>query len=237
MNLKYISVATATLLFSHYASAETPADLVVPFVGTTNFGATNPGAVLPNGLMSVSPFNVTGSEWNRFDKDARWWSTPYEFHNVFFTGFSHVNLSGVGCPEAGAILTMATTGPLKSDYRSYGAGYTDETATPGYYSLTLPDYGVRAEATATMRTSRERFTFEQGGPANILVNLGQQLSNESGATVRRVSPTEIEGSKLLGTFCYNPGATFPIYFVARVNRVPSKSGYWKMQPQLTGVEA
>ncbi len=44
---------------------------VNPFIGTTNFGTTNPGAVVPNGLMSVSPFNVTGSEINRYDKDAR----------------------------------------------------------------------------------------------------------------------------------------------------------------------
>ena len=44
---------------------------VDPFIGTTNFGTTNPGAVVPNGLMSVTPFNVTGSDINRFDNDAR----------------------------------------------------------------------------------------------------------------------------------------------------------------------
>ena len=34
------------------------AKFVNPFVGTTNFGTTNPGAVRPNGMMSVTPFNV-----------------------------------------------------------------------------------------------------------------------------------------------------------------------------------
>ena len=34
-------------------------DYVDPFIGTTNFGTTNPGAVCPNGMMSVVPFNVT----------------------------------------------------------------------------------------------------------------------------------------------------------------------------------
>ena len=67
---------------------------VDPFIGTTNFGTTNPGAVCPNGLMSVSPFNVMGSSLNVWDKDSRWWSTPYAFENKFFTGYSHVNLSG-----------------------------------------------------------------------------------------------------------------------------------------------
>lgn len=47
-------------------------DYVNPFVGTTNFGTTNPGAVRPNGMMSVTPFNVMGSGSNRYDKDARW---------------------------------------------------------------------------------------------------------------------------------------------------------------------
>src|SRR5690554_7749425 len=77
--------------------SEEPADKVNPFIGTTNYGTTNPGPVLPNGMMSVSPFNVMGSDLNRFDKDKQWWSTPYTNINKFFTGFSHVNLSGVGC--------------------------------------------------------------------------------------------------------------------------------------------
>ena len=50
-----------------------PADYVNPFIGTTNFGTTNPGAVCPNGMMSVVPFNVMGSADNKYDKDARWW--------------------------------------------------------------------------------------------------------------------------------------------------------------------
>ena len=43
--------------------------------------------------------------------------------------------------------------------------------------------------------------------------------------------------KLLGTFCYNPQAVFPIYFVMRVNKTPLKTGYWKKQRPMTGVEA
>ena len=185
---------------------------VDPFIGTTNFGTTNPGAVCPNGMMSVSPFNVMGSELNVYDKDSRWWSTPYCFENKFFTGYSHVNLSGVGCPELGALLTMPTSGPLQVDYRLYGSEYSEEDAEPGYYTNLLTAYGIRTEVTATDRTSAERYTFP-AGKANILLNLGEGLTNETGAWVRKVSDTEIEGMRLLGTFCYNPQAVFPIYFV------------------------
>ena len=59
------------MLTASMAAEKHPADYVNPFVGTTNFGTTNPGAVCPNGMMSVVPFNVMGSEDNKYDKDAR----------------------------------------------------------------------------------------------------------------------------------------------------------------------
>lgn len=230
------TAALALLLGAAPALAQTPAEYVDPFVGTTNFGTTNPGAVVPNGMMAVVPFNVMGSAENRYDKDARWWSTPYEYHNRFFTGFAHGALSGVGCPDMGSLLTMATTGELEVDYRNYGSEYRDEEASPGYYAVTLSKYGIRAEATASPRTSVERYTFP-GGEGHLLLNLGEGLTNESGAMVRRVSATEIEGMKLLGTFCYNPQKVFPVYFVLRVSKTPSAAGYWKKQREMTGVEA
>ena len=224
------------LLSASWLRAQEPIDFVNPFIGTTNFGTTNPGAVCPNGLMSVVPFNVMGSETNKYDKDARWWSTPYEYYNKFFTGFSHVNLSGVGCPELGSLLLMPTCGELNVDYKEYGSAYRDETASPGYYTNVLTKYNIKTEVSATPRTSIARFTFP-AGKSHILMNLGEGLTNESGATLRRVNDREIEGSKLLGTFCYNPQAVFPIYFVMRVNKSPIQTGYWKKQRPMTGVEA
>ncbi|MBR5384524.1 MAG: GH92 family glycosyl hydrolase [Bacteroidales bacterium] len=225
-------VAAALLLMSLTAHAERVTDYVNPFIGTSNFGACNPGAVVPNGLMSVSPFNVMGSDLNVWDKDSRWWSTPYVEENRWFTGFSHVNLSGVGCPDLGSVLTMPVTGSLQVDYRLYGSEYTAETARPGYYALTLLNGGIVAEATATLRSSIERYTYPDGGEAHVLVNLGHGLTNETGASVRKVSDTEIEGMKLMGTFCYNPQKVFPMYFVIRVSKAPSSTGFWKKQRQL-----
>ena len=233
---KFTGILVLIFCASVTALASDPVDYVDPFIGTTNFGTTNPGAVCPNGMMSVSPFNVMGSDLNVYDKDSRWWSTPYCHENRYFTGFSHVNLSGVGCPELGSLLVMPTAGPLQVDYHVYGSEYTDEQASPGYYSNLLMSSGIRTEVTATTRTSAERYTFS-AGQGNILLNLGEGLTNETGAMVRKVSDTEIEGMKLLGTFCYNPQAVFPIYFVMRVNKMPKASGYWKKQRQMKGVEA
>lgn len=227
---------TFLLCGSLFATAQQPVDYVNPFIGTSNYGTTNPGAVCPQGMMSVVPFNVMGSEKNRFDKDSQWWSTPYSADNKFFTGFAHGSLSGVGCPELGGLLLMPTTGELNVDYKAYGSEYKDEVAHPGYYGNTLTKYNIKAEATASMRTGLSRFTFPKG-ESHILLNLGEGLTNETGATVRIVNDTEIEGSKLLGTFCYNPQAVFPVYFVMKVNKAPKKMGYWKKQREMKGVEA
>ena len=217
-------------------SAQQPVDEVNPFIGTSNYGTTNPGAVCPQGMMSVVPFNVMGSDLNRFDKDKQWWSTPYSADNKFFTGFAHGSLSGVGCPELGSLLLMPTQGALNVDYKEYGSEYKDEVASPGYYATRLTKYGILAEATATMRTGLSRFTFPKG-ECHILLNLGEGLTNETGATVRFVNDTEIEGSKLLGTFCYNPTAVFPVYFVMKLSKAPTKRGYWKKQRPMTAEAA
>ena len=229
-------VAVIALLIPFFSSARQLTDYVHPWVGSSNFGTTNPGAVCPNGMMSVSPFNVTGSEKNKWDKDSRWWSTPYTSDNCWFTGFSHVNLSGVGCPELGTILTMPTSGELSTDYKLYGSEYTGETAQPGYYALKLSKYDILAEVASTMRSSIERYTYRKG-KAHVIVNLGQGLTNESGGFIRKVSDTEIEGMRLCGGFCYHSQAVFPQYFVIRVNKSPKEAGFWKKQPNMTAEAA
>ena len=233
MKKKLLSLLLCSSLF---VSAQQPVDEVNPFIGTSNYGTTNPGAVCPQGMMSVVPFNVMGSDLNRFDKDRQWWSTPYSADNKFFTGFAHGSLSGVGCPELGSLLLMPTQGALNVDYKEYGSEYKDEMASPGYYATRLTKYGILAEATASMRTGLSRFTFPKG-ESHILLNLGEGLTNETGATVRFVNDTEIEGCKLLGTFCYNPTAVFPVYFVMKLSKAPTKRGYWKKQRPMTAEAA
>ena len=98
-NLKYMAVAALLACGALNASAKDNVEYVDPFIGTTNFSICNPGAIRPLGLMSVVPFNVMGSDLNVQDKDKRWWSACYEYNNKYFTGFAHVTLSGVGCPE------------------------------------------------------------------------------------------------------------------------------------------
>lgn len=234
-NIKLFATATLSMLTILPSQGKDNIDYVNPFIGTTDYSVCNPGAIRPHGLMSVVPFNVMGSDLNKYNKDKGWWSTPYDFQNKYFTGFAHVTLSGVGCPEMGTLLLMPTSGNLDVDYHNYGSEYTQESASPGYYSTRLSKYGIQCEVSSTMRSSCERFTFPQG-QGNILLNLGDGLTNEVGAMVRKVSDTEIEGFRLMGTFCYNSQAVFPMYFVMKVNKKPASCGFWKKQPKMEGVK-
>ncbi|MDV7399442.1 hypothetical protein RZS08_48970, partial [Arthrospira platensis SPKY1] len=112
----------------------------------------NPGAIVPQGMVSVVPFNVTASSQNTWDKDAQWWSTPYSWDNKYLSGFSHVNLSGVGCPDLGVIIAMPTTGKLTANLKDYVSPISEQFAEPGYYRCMLDKYNIKAELTATTRT-------------------------------------------------------------------------------------
>lgn len=237
----FYSKKMIALLFSFLGlagfSQKQPVDYVNPFIGTSNYGATNPGAIAPRGMASVSPFNVAGPENLPQEKDSRWLSNPYVHQNTFLTGFTHVNLSGVGCPDLGVIITMPTTGEVETNHLKYGTTYTNEKSSAGYYAVNLSKYNIKSEATASTRVGVTRYTFP-AGKSNILLNLGLGLTNEQGAMVKVVSPTEIEGFRTVGSFCYNsPEQAYPVYFVAKFSKPAEEFAIWKTPYEYEGVEA
>ncbi len=234
-----ISIKLALVLCLCYSCfyGQQPADYVNPFIGTSNFGATYPGPIAPRGMASISPFNVAGSQNLPLEKDSRWLSNPYVHGNTFLTGFSQVNLSGVGCPDLGVILLMPTTGAIETNYLKYGSTYSYELARAGYYSSKIDKYNIRAEFTASKRVGVSKFSFPKG-QSNILLNLGLGLTNEQGAMVKVVSSTEIEGMRSVGSFCYNsPEDAYPVYFVAEFSKPADDFGVWKKPSTYNGVEA
>ncbi|MDX1365432.1 MAG: GH92 family glycosyl hydrolase [Arenibacter latericius] len=235
--MQYKILLWVVLFSTQLFSQDQPVDYVNPFIGTSNYGTTNPGPIAMRGMVSVSPFNVAGPQNLPLEKDSRWLSTPYVHENTFLTGFSHVNLSGVGCPDLGVILAMPTTGDLEVDHLKYGSPYSQEKAKVGYYSSKIDKYGIGVEATATTRVGVSKYAFPEGD-ANILINLGLGLTNEQGASVKVVSPTEIEGVRSVGSFCYyKPEEAYPVYFVARFSEPAAEFGVWKKPTTYKGAEA
>ena len=235
---QFVLLGLLCLTTSQHVQAEHNAKYVDPFIGTSNFGATHPGAQYPNGLVSVAPFNVAHryNQENQFEKDEAWNSRVYIHENKYFTGLSHLNLSGVGCPEAGVVLVMPTTGSKNFDAKEYGSSLSEQSSRPGVYSANLDRYGIGMMSSASIRSAITEFTFP-AGEANVLLNLGQGLTNETGGFVQQISETEFVGSRTLGTFCYSSEDVRPVYFAVSFDTLPTDSGIYKKMPKYKNVEA
>lgn len=204
---------------------------VNPFIGTSNYGVTQPGPVVPGGMVSISPFNTIPNPDHKIHTN-NWCSTPYVYENKWMIGFTTVNLSGVGCPDLGSLLLMPTEGSLEVDFNKYKQEMSDIEAKAGYFSAKVG--GIVSEMTATERTTLSRYTFN-AGQANVLFNIGKGLSTESGCMARIVNSNEVEGMRLMGDFCYGaPQSVIPIYFVVRTSKPAKAIRYWKKQPKLHG---
>jgi predicted alpha-1,2-mannosidase len=157
---------------------------VDPFIGTGGEGHTFPGAVVPFGMIQLSPDTQLKTR-----KEGYGWAAGYRYDDNTIYGFSHTHFSGTGHSDLGDVLTMPIAGEVKlepGDARQPRSGYhsqfshTDEKAEPGYYAVTLADYGIRAELTAGERVGVHRYTFRQGAPAHVLVDLRPSMYDYPG---------------------------------------------------------
>ncbi len=166
--------------------------LVDPMIGTGGHGHTFPGATVPFGMVQLSP----DTRWEDWDG-----SSGYHYSDKTIMGFSQTHLSGTGAPEYCDVLFMPTVGNVqilpgdeidsKSGYRS-AFRHENEYASPGYYSVLLDDYNVKAELTATTHAGMQRYTFPASGKSNIIIDL-KNRDHVLESNIEIVSDTEIQG--------------------------------------------
>ena len=157
---------------------------VDPFIGTGGEGHTFPGAVVPFGMVQLSPDTRIQPR-----KDAYGWAAGYRHSDDSIVGFSHTHFSGTGHSDLGDFLLMPESGELRlerGDPDKPGSGYTSrfshdsEIAQPGYYAATLQDGGIRAELTAGERIGVHRYSFPRGKPAQVLLDLRTSMYDYPG---------------------------------------------------------
>jgi len=221
------SATCATLAFSTRPLAgavPTPADdplhCVDLRIGTGGHGHCYPGASLPFGAVQLSP-DTNNRGWD--------WCSGYHISDSSIMGFSHTHISGAGASDCLDFLVMAGTGPAKlvpgtrevplSGYRSRFDHFT-EVMEPGYYSVLLKDYGVKAELTATERTGLHRYTFPQSNQAYIILDLSHAYDDRvAPCTLQRLDPTTLAGGHVTNGWAIGRHAYFTLQVSKRPDRI------------------
>jgi len=159
---------------------------VNPFIGTGGHGHTYPGATVPFGMLQVSPDNGT-SGWD--------WCSGYHYSDSITIGFSHLHLSGTGIGDLADIrlmpinkkIDLAAKVKTRNDvpYKSLYS-HNQENASPGYYSVNLKDFNIKAELTTNLRTAFHKYTFTENDVQSVVIDLGFAI-NWDKATASKIT--------------------------------------------------
>ena len=159
---------------------------VDPFIGTDGFGNVYPGAQLPFGGIQISP------DCDDHDYDC---AAGYKYSKPSIMGFSLTHLSGTGIPDLGDFLFIPGVG---SEGKPSAFSHSREQAAPGYYAVSLDDYGTRAEMTSGLRAGVFRFTYPASDSSFVMIDLDHTLYQKCAwSSVRLLDERTIVGSKVV----------------------------------------
>jgi predicted alpha-1,2-mannosidase len=186
-----------------------------PMVGTGGHGHTFPGAVLPFGMVQLSP-----------DTRLRGWDgcSGYHYSDKKIYGFSHTHLSGTGCSDDGDVMMMPGCGKPRFNQHNYASGFShaNEKASPGYYSVKLDKYNIQAEFTVTARTGLHKYIFPKCSDANIILDLNHRDKLKHGE-ININGDNEITGMRLSSIWADSQY----VFFVIQFSKPFKKSGILK----------
>lgn len=165
------------LLISLSMTAQDFTQFVNPMVGTGKMGHTFPGAMVPFGMVQLSPQTnfVPLLKDGKYNPEVYEYCAGYQYRDSLIYGFAHTVFSGTGHSDLGDILITPVSGDVTfSDdpYQFNPSSFRHETekAEPGYYSVMLDDLQVKAEMTASERVGFHRYSFP-GNKAKILLDM------------------------------------------------------------------
>ncbi|NDV82612.1 GH92 family glycosyl hydrolase [Bacteroides sp. 51] len=253
MNIKTLLTLCAGLVLTLSCDTRQPAENLSDYVNP-NIGSVHSRwffytpAAEPFGMAKLGA-STNGSYGN----NQGWEAIGYEDNHTSIDGFPCMHEFQIGgitlMPITGNIITQP--GTLEDPDNGYRSRFDkkDEKAQPGYYSVLLKDYNVKAELTATARVGFQRYTFPQSGQSHILLDIGNRWG-ESGA-VRDASIQQTDANTIEGYVItepeyvkkYQTGASVPLYFYAKVDKAPQsvdvfyRNGELKPGNTITGAGA
>lgn len=215
------------------SSGENLLQYVDPNIGTAHsrWFFYTPAAV-PFGMAKLGP-STNGSYGN----ESGWEAVGYDARHTSIEGFANLHEFQVG----GFLFTGITgelqtiPGPLENPDAGYRSRFDkeDEVAVPGYYSVLLKDYDVKAELTATKRVGFQKYTFPESSDSYLIFDIGNQLG-ESGK-VKDASITFNKDNTIEGWVItypeyvkkYQPEGEVRMYFSGVVSQEPKEVGAFR----------
>ncbi|WP_430815762.1 GH92 family glycosyl hydrolase [Carboxylicivirga sp. RSCT41] len=184
---------------------------VDPFIGTQEMGHVFPGACAPFGIVQLSPDTDSVQFFNngKYNKEVYRYCAGYQYTDQSIVGFAHTHFSGTGHSDLGDFLVMPTVGNVQHNpgtihdtslgYRSMFRKETEK-AEPGYYTVELDDYNIKAELTATQRVGFHQYTFPQSDESHIILDLTHGIYNYEGkvlwSAIRVENDTLVTGYRI-----------------------------------------
>ena len=215
--LAILSILTAFATTSPVRAEQDPAKYVNAFIGCADNGHCFPGACHPFGLVQPSPDSGNFS-WD--------YCSGYRYVDDHLLGFSQTHLNGTGCADLGDVLLQPFTGSAeRKDFRSFYKKETQE-ASPGYYRVTLDDFGVDVELTATPRVALHRYTYHKDEPARLLVDLQNGILWSADSLSNHILESDVAIEDEYTIVGYNRArcwVTRNYYFVVKFDKPIAKS--------------
>ncbi len=155
-------------IVAHNLFSQNYSQYVNPFIGTGGHGHTFPGAIVPFGMVQLSPDTRIDGSWDG--------CSGYHYSDSVIYGFSHTHLNGTGVSDYGDIMLMPTMGNPSLDSKDYSSKFShkNEKATAGFYSVKLDKNNIDVKLTTTKRVGYHEYTFNNAGNANIILDLNHR---------------------------------------------------------------
>jgi len=218
---------------------------VNPLIGSEGHGHVFVGANVPFGAVQLGPAQIDGG-WD--------WCSAYNYSSNVIIGFTHTHLSGTGCADLNDILLLPFTGETFLNHRNwnelkdstnvtavdldkrYGSlfSHKNEIVKPGYYSVKLDRYNVKAELTASERVGFHKYTFESTEQPHFLIDLVDGVGGDESTDtyIKKVNKNTIEGYRFSKGWALDQR----IYFAMQFSEDIEKISLYDDTKSITGTE-
>ncbi|MBP8033886.1 MAG: GH92 family glycosyl hydrolase, partial [Bacteroidia bacterium] len=204
--MKSLLIIFFTLSFTTLIAQTKYAQFVNPFIGTGGTGHTFPGAVVPFGMVQLSPDTRVDGSWEGCG--------GYYNPDTVIYGFTHTHLSGTGCSDYGDVLIMPITNSSNYKNKTYASKYSylKEKASAGFYQVKLENT-IDVKLTATQRVGIHQYTFPKMDTTSIVIDL---LHRDK---TLNCSFTIVDSVTVIGSRVSEAWATEQyIYFIMKFNK-------------------